>query len=547
MATTTTTILGKVGLTPKGAWAEGTAYERLDVVSHGYASYLSLTDNNTAAVSDTTKWMLLVDTSDEVSKTNAATEAAKTATANADTATSKANTAASNADTATGKANTAASNADAATANAKTAIANADTATANAKTATANAETATTNADTATSKANTAASNADTATSKANTAASNADTATANAEKVNATLSSDNVFTVTSRDGTQKTLDLASPADVSQIVADVAAMKESYIRVRYKTEQKIFINGTGYVTCPAMTMTKIVTSNGFRNQYGIDSKAPLQYIDLSHWDSVSASKVMNYNIVLSLNGATELLNVDVSMLDTSTWTSLYCTFYNCNKLTSLDVSGWDTSSVTNMQNAFYGCHSLTSLDVSGWDTSKVTNMYSTFTWCRSLTALDVSGWDTSSVTNMYSTFTWCSSLTALDVSGWDTSSVTNIGGMFYNCTSLTALDVSGWDTSSVTNIGGMFYNCQKLASLKFGSGWGTQTSTEADALTLDLSGLNSSGSYQLSDETWSSMLTMHDRATAGLTAMTIKIKSTANIPDGWETQMAALGYTITKV
>ena len=382
-----TTILGKVGLTPKGAWAEGTAYERLDVVSYDYGSYLSLADNNTAATSDTTKWMLLVDMGDEVAKTNAATEAAKTATTNA--------------------------------------------------------------------------------------------------EKVNATLSDDYKFTVTDRTGTQKTLDLASPADV----ADLNDRFKSYVRLRFNIDKTITVDGVK-VTCPAGKIVKVygksITGIGDTGWSTYDPQ--LEWADVSHWD---------------IRGLTTLPRFSRESL-----------------LKQLDVSGWDTSKVTNMNQSFRGLK-LEYLDVSGWDTSSVTSIGCMFYNCHALASLDVSGWDTSSVTDMYCTFLACSSLTALDV--------------------------SGWDTSKVTDIENMFFGCQNLASLKFGSGWGTQTSTEAKALTLDLLQLNSSGSYQLSDETWSSMLTMHDRATAGLTAMTIKIKKTANIPDGWEEQMAALGYTITKV
>ncbi len=108
-------------------------------------------------------------------------------------------------------------------------------------------------------------------------------------------------------------------------------------------------------------------------------------------------------------------------------------------------------------------------------------------------------------------------------------------------------NLSHISTSKVTNMGNMFFGCSSLTDIRFGAGWGKQTSTAANALTLDLSYCNSSGSYKLSDATWSSMLTMHDRATAGLTAMTIKLKSAANIPSGWGTKMAARGYTITKV
>ena len=435
------------------------------------------------------------------------------------------------------RAKTNADAAAAATTKAETATTNANNATTAAKTATTNAETATSNANTATSKANTAASNADAATANAKTATANAETATANAEKVNATLGSDNVFTVTSRDGTQKTLDLASPADV----ADLKERFKSYVRLRFNIDKTITVDGVS-VTCPAGKIVKVYgkSISGIGSSSG--TYAPqLEWADMSRLDTHGLARIPYFM------RETLLKQLDVSGWDTSSVTDMGYCFGVCTSLTALDVSGWDTSKVTSMNYTFGTCPSLTALDVSGWDTSSVYYMQYMFYSCSSLTSLDVSGWDTSSVTRMGAMFNCCQKLASLDVSGWDTSNVTGMGSMFNGCSSLTSLDVSGWDTSNVTSINAMFNDCQKLASLKFGSGWGTQTSTEANALTLDLSYLNSSGSYQLSDETWSSMLTMHDRATAGLTAMTIKIKKTANIPDGWETQMAALGYTITKV
>ncbi len=377
-----------------------------------------------------------------------------------------------------------------------------------------------------------------TAADNANTATANAEAATAKAEKVNATLSSDYQFTVTDRTGTSKTLDLASPADV----AELKERFRSYVRLRFNVDKTITVDGVA-VTCPAGKIVKVYGKNisGIGNA-GWDAYDPqLEWADVSHFDTSGLT-------TLSIFSRESLLKqLDVSGWDTSSVTFMGHVFRDCRSLTSLDVSGWDTSKVTNMNNMFYNCRSLTSLDVSGWDTSKVTNMYCTFYGCYALTSLDVSGWDTSKVVNMTYMFSNGYALTSLDVSGWDTSSVTTMNNMFYGCYALTSLDVSGWDTSKVVNMNNMFYGCRKIASLKFGSGWGKQTSTEANALTLDLSTLNSNGSYKLSDETWASMLTMHDRATAGLTAMTIKIKSTANIPSGWEEQMAARGYTITKV
>ena len=212
-----------------------------------------------------------------------------------------------------------------------------------------------------------------------------------------------------------------------------------------------------------------------------------------------------------------------------------------------DVSHMSLPNCTHFIAAFKDCPNLTSLDVSNFDTSKVTDMSSMFYNCPSLTTLDVSNFDTSKVTDMHSMFCNCTSLTTLDVSGFDTSNVTDMYKMFYNCTSFTTLDVSNFDTNEVTDMRYMFYNCPSLTNLLFGSKWGTQTSTAANALTLDLSNLGSSKSYKLTDATYNSMLTMYDRATAGLTTMTIKFSKNHNLPDGFAEKMSALGYTITLV
>ena len=184
------------------------------------------------------------------------------------------------------------------------------------------------------------------------------------------------------------------------------------------------------------------------------------------------------------------------------------------------------------RNGIYQGMYITAIDCSCLNTSKFTSMANMFYYCNA-PELDVSEFNTSQVTNMSYMFYGCGYLLSLDVSGWDTSKVTNMIYMFNRCSSLTSLDLSGWDTSKVTSMEYMFLNCKSLSSIKFGPGWGKQTSTEANALTLDLSVCNSNNSYQFSDETWSSMLTMYDRATAGLTNMTITLNSSTNIPDGW--------------
>ncbi|EEO6153391.1 BspA family leucine-rich repeat surface protein, partial [Listeria monocytogenes] len=140
-------------------------------------------------------------------------------------------------------------------------------------------------------------------------------------------------------------------------------------------------------------------------------------------------------------------------------------FKNCSNLMEVDLSGLDTSAVTTMWDMFNSCRALEELDVSHFDTSSVTNMSYMFYDNRNLEVLDVSNLDTSSVTNMYAMFEDCTSLEELDVSNFDTSSVTNMAAMFSDNEKLEKLDLSTFDTSSVTNMGTMFKNCTALKSL----------------------------------------------------------------------------------
>ena len=185
------------------------------------------------------------------------------------------------------------------------------------------------------------------------------------------------------------------------------------------------------------------------------------------------------------------------------------------------------------------------INCSNLDTSTFTTMQWMFRNCGRVTSLDVGRFNTSQITSMSAMFYNCSSLTSLDLSLWNISNVTIVDNMFTGCASLKSLNLSSFNTSNITSCVYIFSDCYSLANIKFGPGWGKQTSTEDNALTLNLSTCNSNNSYLLTAETYESMLTMYDRATAGLTNMTIKVKNTTNAPENWTANMQARGYTIT--
>ena len=213
-------------------------------------------------------------------------------------------------------------------------------------------------------------------------------------------------------------------------------------------------------------------------------------------------------------------------------------FESCSGLTSLNLSGFDTSAVTTMDSMFARCSGLTSLDLSSFDTSAVTNMYQMFAECSSLKSLDLSSFDTSAVTNMNSMFADCYGLTSLDLSGFDTSAVTNMTWMFYNCSVLTSIDLSSFDTT-VASIGLMLYNCLAITSLILGPNFFKTSETQNFDLSYCTKWTN--------DTVVTSLVTnSYDRATAGLSTMTLKLSANtkAALTDEQKAAITAKGYTI---
>ncbi len=312
-------------------------------------------------------------------------------------------------------------------------------------------------------------------------------------------------------------------------------MSESYVEVRMLKDQNVVVDGKT-LTIPARVKTKIYPMRSLSLYIGYVENF-LQYFDASHWDTSQVTSLGN--LFYSMKNP-HLGKVDCGGWDVSNVKDMSNLFRNCSSLSVLDVSGWDTGNVTNMQSMFSGCSSVSVLDVSGWDVSKATDMAQMFSGVN-VTTLNLSNWKPT-LSSMMMMFYGAKKVTALDMSGFNTQGVTNMYCLFFSCQSLTTLDVSGWDTQNVTNVGLMFAGCTALTDVIFGGGWGKNTA----ALALDLSPVGSAKSYKLTDATWASMLTMYDRKTAGLAEMTIKLSTKHNVPSGWEEQMTARGYIITK-
>ena len=113
-------------------------------------------------------------------------------------------------------------------------------------------------------------------------------------------------------------------------------------------------------------------------------------------------------------------------VDTSSVTSMYHTFYNCQSLASVDLSCFNTENVANMNGMFHYCYALESVNLSSFDTRAATTMKEMFHSCTSLTALDLSNFNTDNVTNMQYLFSYCKSLETLDIRNFNMDHMTDV-------------------------------------------------------------------------------------------------------------------------
>ena len=192
------------------------------------------------------------------------------------------------------------------------------------------------------------------------------------------------------------------------------------------------------------------------------------------------------NMRYMYNCCCKLQALNLRSFITSKVTTMHGMFQNCTTITEIDVSSFDTSSVTTMYTMFAGA----SIDevsyymqleriigLENFDTSSVTDMRGMFQNCISLTDLDLRSFDTSKVTDMSYMFNVCSNLTSLDLRSFDTNQVTDMHAMFANCSSLTKLDVSNFDTTNVTDMSYMFSNTTNLKPIYVGEKWKTASTT----------------------------------------------------------------------
>ena len=190
----------------------------------------------------------------------------------------------------------------------------------------------------------------------------------------------------------------------------------------------------------------------------------LEYVNFTN---VNTSLINNMTSLFE--GCISLKSIDMSNFNTSNVNCMDYMFKNCKKLTSLNLSNFKTPKLLKIKEMFLGCELLRFLDISNINTSLVGDMSYIFSGCIVLTSLNLQNFNTCNAKLMKDMFSYCSSLKSLDLSSFETSSVTDMSNMFIQCDSLISLNISSFDTSKVKNMEYMLANCYSLISLDLSS------------------------------------------------------------------------------
>lgn len=134
-------------------------------------------------------------------------------------------------------------------------------------------------------------------------------------------------------------------------------------------------------------------------------------------------------------------------------------FQNNNDLLEVDLSHLNTHNLKSLANTFSNCQNLETAKFANLDSSNVESMESTFEGCSKLTGLNLSSLNTSKVTSMKSMFKDCDSIIFLNLSNFNMNNVQDTSNMFYGCSNLKGLDLS-----SFNNIDNLFDPSSSLLS-----------------------------------------------------------------------------------
>ena len=134
---------------------------------------------------------------------------------------------------------------------------------------------------------------------------------------------------------------------------------QSEINLIIKGQGNINILNETYYKEPSEVIVNNVTKPLCNKSCNFDDE--LNYVTIKFDGFINSTENMFY-------GLTNIVDIDLSNLDTYKVLSMESMFRNCSDLEKITFGNINTSSVINMRQLFFGCSMLTSIDLSNFDT-----------------------------------------------------------------------------------------------------------------------------------------------------------------------------------
>ena len=137
-------------------------------------------------------------------------------------------------------------------------------------------------------------------------------------------------------------------------------------------------------------------------------------------------------------------------------------YNNCINLIDIDLSGINTINTVNMSNLFANCSNLNYLYLNDLYTNSVISMNNLFSNCTNLNAIYCSNWNTVNVKYTDNMFRNCENIYEIDLVNFVVTNLDHSANMFCNCTNLYDIKLTNWNLIQIRNIDNMFNNCNYL-------------------------------------------------------------------------------------
>lgn len=233
------------------------------------------------------------------------------------------------------------------------------------------------------------------------------------------------------------------------------------------------------------TISDVTNTDGSttRTIYSVDSvyptKCALSSKLITSIDYYKLSETEKIDLSNAFSGCYNVVNINLSMLNTSNCASFSEMCKDCRNVINLDLSNFNMAKAQLLNGMFSGCLKLQTVDTSGWgELPSVTRVHYMFSGCNSLVKIiGLDAWVLPSVTNASNMFMNCNSFITLDLSNLKMHICLNMGNMFNDCNGLTHLRLDNFVIKSYGIITNMLANIQSSCVITVPSNFGK---TEAD-------------------------------------------------------------------